>query len=88
MRQCLPLQRWLFWCCVCACVSLHIHTFVYDDDDDDDDMCVCVCVCTGPNGGTCEACEVGKYKDSAGPAACSTCPSNSALPAGLCGLFA
>ena len=39
---------------------------------------------TGPNGGTCEACVEGKYKDTAGSASCSACPSYSSSLAGSC----
>jgi len=50
-------------------------------------LCTCGKGSTGPNGGTCTACEAGTYKDSPGPAACTACPANSTSPAGLCGLF-
>ena len=70
--------------CVCVCVCICAHVNAASDATED---CACIAGYTGPNGGTCTACEEGKYKDSPGPAACSTCPGNSTSPAGLCGLF-
>ena len=35
----------------------------------------------------CSSCEPGKYKDSPGPGACTSCPDNTVSPAGLRGLF-
>jgi hypothetical protein len=49
--------------------------------------CACNAGYTGPSGGTCTACEAGKYKNATGPAACTACPASSVSPAGLCGLF-
>jgi hypothetical protein len=34
-------------------------------------------LCTGEDGGTCEECSTGKYKNVSGSVACSTCPLNS-----------
>ena len=68
--------------CVCVCICAHVNAASDATED-----CACIAGYTGPNGGTCTACEEGKFKDSPGPAACSTCPGNSTSPAGLCGLF-
>ena len=68
--------------CPCVCICAHVNAASDATGD-----CACIAGYTGPNGGTCTACEEGKYKDSPGPAACSTCPGNSTSPAGLCGLF-
>jgi len=35
--------------------------------------CMCNAGATGPNGGPCQACELGKYKDVTGSASCSDC---------------
>ena len=66
-------------CVICA------HVNAGSDASGD---CACNAGYTGPNGGTCTACETGKYKDSPGGGACTACPDNSVSPAGLCGLFA
>ena len=66
----------------CVRICAHVNAVINPSGD-----CACIAGYTGPNGGTCTACEEGKFKDSAGPAACSTCPGNSTSPAGLCGLF-
>ena len=75
--------------CVSACVHLRVcicaHVNAGSDASGD---CACNAGYTGPNGGTCTACETGKYKDSPGAGACTACPDNSVSPAGLCGLFA
>jgi hypothetical protein len=39
--------------------------------------CVCLAGFSGPDGGTCAACLAGKYKTTAGSAACTDCPLNS-----------
>ena len=67
---------------VCVCICAHVNAVINPSGD-----CACIAGYTGPNGGTCTACEEGTYKDSPGPAACSTCPGNFTSPAGLCGLF-
>jgi hypothetical protein len=52
--------------------------------------CVCNLGFTGPDGGTCDACVAGKYKDSIGTAACTACAAGtyltttSATSAGTC----
>ena len=38
--------------------------------------CLCNNGYTGPNGGSCTACGMGKYKASVGPSACTNCPSH------------
>ena len=40
--------------------------------------CKCNAGHTGPDGGTCDACEAGKYKNTTGSADCSTCPAGGA----------
>ena len=44
--------------------------------------CRCNAGYTGPDGGECTACPAGTYKDTAGSAQCSDCPSDSASAAG------
>ena len=39
--------------------------------------CTCNAGYTGANGGPCEQCEVGKFKDTSGSAACAQCAENS-----------
>jgi len=73
---CLPVST--RGCVICA------HVNAGSDASGD---CACNAGYTGPNGGTCTACETGKYKDSPGGGACTACPDNSVSPAGLCGLF-
>ena len=68
---------------VCARICAHVNAA-----SDAREECECNTGYTGPNGGTCAACEGGKYKDSPGAGACTACPDNSVSPAGLCGLFA
>ena len=68
---------------VCARIFAHVNA-----GSDAHEDCTCNAGYTGPNGGTCSACETGKYKDSPGAGACTACPANSVSPAGLCGLFA
>ena len=64
----------------CPCV----HENAASDASGD---CACNAGYTGPNGGTCMACEAGKYKDATGPTACAACPASSVSPAGLFFLF-
>ena len=70
--------------CVSACVHLRMcicaHVNAASDARED---CECNTGYTGPNGGTCAACEAGKYKDSPGADACTACPDNSVSPAGV-----
>ena len=75
--------------CVSACVNvcvciICVHMNAASDASGD---CACNTGYTGPNGGTCTACEAGKYKDAPGAGACTACPANSASPAGVCCLF-
>ena len=66
-----------------VCICAHVNA-----GSDASGDCACNAGYTGANGGTCTACETGKYKDSPGAGACTACPDNSVSPAGLCGLFA
>ena len=42
--------------------------------------CQCSTGTTGPDGGECQACEAGKYKDAVGSAECTACPADSSAP--------
>ena len=64
-----------------TCVACPTHSASPPGSDASGD-CTCNAGYTGPNGGTCTACEEGKYKDSSGTGACTACPANSESPAG------
>jgi hypothetical protein len=77
--------------CVSSCVNLRVCICVHENAASDaSGDCACNAGYTGPNGGTCTPCGVGKFKASSGPAACTDCSSGTyssssgAVSAGTC----